>query len=103
MNQSTRFSATFLGIYAGLMGIDYGVFEILQDNAPTEGLLINAIGPPYQPDTVWHACLPVLTIVPNLLLSGILSILVGITMIVWAVAFVQVKTGGLIRKDSTIK
>jgi hypothetical protein len=24
-------------------------------------------------------------------------------MIVWAVAFVQVKTGGLIRKDSTIK
>jgi ABC-type multidrug transport system permease subunit len=31
-----------------------------------------------------------------LLISGILAILIGIIMIVWAIAFVQVKTGGLI-------
>lgn len=58
--------------------------------------MINAIGAPCQADAVWHACLPAMTIIPNLLVTGILAIIVGLSVSLWAVAFVQRKHGGLI-------
>jgi len=40
---------------------------------------------------------PAMTIVPNLLVTGILTIVVSQAFIVWSVAFVQKKNGGLIQ------
>ncbi|KUK27634.1 MAG: Uncharacterized protein XD60_0050 [Acetothermia bacterium 64_32] len=37
-----------------------------------------------------------MTIVPNLLVTGVLTIIVSLAVIVWSVAFVQRKRGGLI-------
>ncbi len=56
--------------------------------------MINAIGAPCQADAVWHACLPAMTIVPHSLVTGILAIIVGLGVSLWAVAFVQRKHGG---------
>ena len=96
MNKATRMAAAFLGVYAGLLGMEHGLFETLQGSAPSGGLMINAIGPPCQPDTAWHACLPAMTLIPNLLITGVLALLAGLAVLVWAAGFVQRARGGLV-------
>jgi hypothetical protein len=49
---ATRITATILGIYAGLLGIAHGYFEVRQGSIPAEGVMIQAIGAPCQPDAV---------------------------------------------------
>lgn len=39
---------------------------------------------------------PAMTIVPNFLLTGILAIIMGIIVTIWAAAFIERKNGGLI-------
>jgi hypothetical protein len=96
MKSALRITSSSLGIYAGLLGIEHGFFEILQGNIAPGGLMINAIGVPCQPDAVWHACYPALTLIPNLLATGILAVVAGLSVLTWAAAFVQGKQGGLI-------
>lgn len=96
MNRVRRITATALGIYAGLLGTQHGIFEILQGNVATQGVMINAIGPPCQAETMWHACLPAMTLVPNLRISGILASIAGLSVAIWAAAFVERKRGGLV-------
>ena len=95
MKTATRVTASALGVYAGLLGIEHGYFEILQGNARPTGLTINAIGPPCQPDAIWHACFPALTLIPNFLITGIVAILVGLIVLIWTSRFVHRKNGGL--------
>jgi protein-S-isoprenylcysteine O-methyltransferase Ste14 len=64
----------FLGGYAGLIAMQHGIFEILQGSHAPPGLLFNAIGPPCQADAVWHACFPALTLIPNLLVTGVAAV-----------------------------
>ena len=91
-----RITVAFLGIYAGLLAIQHGVFAMLQGSRAPDGLLINAIGPPCQPEAVWHACYPAMTVLPNLRVSGMLAVAAGLAVVVWALAFAQRKHGGLI-------
>ena len=44
-----QITVAFLDIYAGLLAIQHGVFEILQGSRAPDWLLINAIGPPCRP------------------------------------------------------
>lgn len=44
-NHATRVVASTVGVLVGLAGIDQGFFEILQGNAPPNGIMIEAIGP----------------------------------------------------------
>ncbi|MBU0493785.1 MAG: hypothetical protein KKA73_13360 [Chloroflexi bacterium] len=96
MKSAARIATLALGVYAGLLGMEHGVFEILQGNVAPAGLLINALGPPCQADTVWHACYPALTIVPNFLVTGVLTIVTGLVVLIWAAALVGKKHGGLV-------
>jgi hypothetical protein len=89
-----RITATFLGIYAGLIAIQHGIFGILQGNTAPDALMFNAIGPPCQAEEVWHACFPAMTLLPNLLVSGIAAVLVGLSLAVWAAAFSGHKRSG---------
>jgi hypothetical protein len=91
---ATRVTASALGVYAGLLGIEHGIFEIGQGNKAPPGLMIHAIGPPCQPDVVWHDCFPALTFIPNFLATGILVILIGLSMLIWGSRFVHRKNGG---------
>jgi hypothetical protein len=96
MNKTIRNGASALGVYASLLGIEHGIFELLQGRVEPENLLINAVGPPCQPEAVWHACLPAITLLPNLLISGLLTIFVSLLVGIWAAGFCQRKHGGWI-------
>lgn len=91
-----RMTTAFLGLYAGLLAAQHGIFEIMQGSHAPDGLLINAIGPPCRPEAVWHACYPALTVIPNLRVSGILTVAAGLAVGMWALAAVQRKRGGLV-------
>lgn len=82
------------GILCGLTGIIAGCFEIRQGNIAPSGFIISTIGPNYSmaDDFTYFA----VTIIPNLLISGILAIIVSCLVIMWSVRFVHKKNGVLI-------
>ncbi len=88
----TRIAASVLGIFAGLGGgVFHGIGEILQGNVAPNGIYIQA----------WPAMQatsgePAMTIVPNFLLTGILAIIGGIIVTIWAAKFIERKNGGLV-------
>jgi len=88
--------ASTLAVLAGVLGMEHGYFETLRGNVEPGGIVINAIGPPCQADTVWHGCEPAMTIIPNFFVAGVLSILISLAVLTWAAAFVQRKHGGLV-------
>jgi hypothetical protein len=96
MRKATKTVAMWLGIAAGLAGLEHGYFEILQGNTRPAGLVFPSMGPPCDPEVVWNACEPAMSILPNFLITGILAMLLGLTMIVWSAAYVQRKDGGLV-------
>jgi hypothetical protein len=88
---ATRVIATTVGVVLGLSGINHGFFEFLQGNTPTNGLVIQAIG---EAQRFWElGTEEAFTILPNFLISGILSMLVGLTIVVWSLWFIQTKHG----------
>lgn len=95
MNRATRAAAAVLGIYAGVLAITHGVFEIMQGSGVPASAIIQAIGPACQPETAWHACLPALTLLPNFLVSGIVAVTVGVLILVWSFVFTTRNSGSL--------
>jgi hypothetical protein len=89
-----RLTVAFLGGYAGILGMQHGSFAMLQGATALAGMRFNAIGTPCQPETVWHACFPAMTLIPNLRVTGIAAIIVGFLLLVWALRFVQRRHGG---------
>jgi hypothetical protein len=88
---ATRMLASTLGAIVGLAGMEHGLFEMLQGGVTTSSLVIDAIGPSQK---LWvGATEPALTVVPNFFASGVLAMVVGFLVVVWAVAFVQRKYG----------
>jgi hypothetical protein len=96
MRKATRIVAASLGVVAGLAGLEHGYFEILQGNVQPSGLMIASMGLPCDPKIEWNACEPAMTIVPNFLLTGILSVIIGLLILIWSVAFIHRKHGGLV-------
>jgi hypothetical protein len=91
---ATRIVASSFGVLVGLAGIDHGIFEILQGNVAPDSLLIDAIGPAQR---FWeHGRETALTIVPSYLASGILAVILGSLVVVWAAAFVRQRRGALV-------
>ena len=95
MRKATRIVATWLGLVAGIAGLEHGYFEILQGNTRPASLAFSSMGPPCDAAKIWNACEPAMSIVPNFLITGILAMLLGLAVIVWSAAFVQRKYGGL--------
>jgi hypothetical protein len=89
---ATRVIATTVGVFFGLFsGVNHGLFEILQGNAPTDGLVINAIG---EAQRFWlEGTEPAFTIIPNFMLTGIASMIVGLAIIIWSIWFLPGKHG----------
>ena len=92
---ATRVTATVIGVFFGLLsGVNHGIFEVLQGNRPTEGLVINAIG---EAQRFWpEGTEPAFTLIPNYLITGIVSILVGIAIVIWSLRFLSSKHGSLV-------
>ena len=96
MRKATRIVAMSFGIIAGLAGLEHGYFEILQGNTRPVSLMFASMGPPCVPDKIWNACEPAMTILPNFLVTGLLTIILGLLILIWSAAFVQRKNGGSI-------
>jgi hypothetical protein len=80
-----------IGVLFGLSGINHGFFEFLQGNAPTDGLVIHAIG---EAQRYWlHGTEDAFTVVPNFMISGILSMFIGVLIVVWSVRYLRSRHG----------
>jgi hypothetical protein len=82
------------GILAGLGGFTHGIGEVLQGNIRPDGMIINSWT--QGPIATNMGGEPGMTVVPNLLVTGILTILVSLAIVIWSTAFVQRKNGGRI-------
>lgn len=88
---ATRVIATTIGVIFGFGGMNHGFFEFLQGNKPTDGLVIQAIGPGQR---FWVlGTEEAFTILPTFLLAGLLSMLVGLAIIIWSLRYLQSKHG----------
>lgn len=88
----TKAAASILGIFAGIGGgIFHGIGEVLQGNVTPNGIYIQA-----WPAMQATAGEPAMALVPNFFLTGILAIIMGIIVTIWAVAFIERKNGGLV-------
>jgi hypothetical protein len=94
MRKATKIVATGFGIVAGIAGVEHGYFEILQGNTKPDSVMIASIGPPCIPEEIWNACEPAMTIIPNFLITGILAVIIGLTLLIWSTFFIQSKYGG---------
>ena len=94
MRSTTKVTVlTFAGIM-GLAGIEHGIGEIRQGSLPPARLIF-----PSWPDSAFFRIVggePAMTLVPNLLVTGILAILFSLAFLAWAVLFVERKNGGLV-------
>jgi hypothetical protein len=96
MRKATRIIAAFFGIIAGILGLEHGIFEILQGNNKPLTLMFAAMGPPCIPEKIWNACEPAMTLLPNFLLTGILTVIICIPIVTWSAVFVHGKNGGIV-------
>lgn len=87
MKSAARAVISTFGGYVGLMGMEHGIGEILQGSKAPDGLMILS-----WPDSAFFHILsgePAMTILPNLLITGILAVLISLTFGVWSVLLVQ--------------
>ena len=96
MRKATRTVATVFGVLAGAAGLEHGIFEVLQGNARPGSLTFPSMGPPCVAEKTWNACEPALSVIPSFLVSGILTIIISLAVLVWAARFLQRKNGGAI-------
>ena len=92
--RGTRLVVAFFGVLCGLTGVIAGVFEILQGNIRPERYVISTIGPEYSMagDFTYYA----ITVIPNLLITGILAVITSSLVIIWSTRYVDRKNGALI-------
>jgi hypothetical protein len=89
---ATRVIATTIGVFFGLFsGVNHGFFEFLQGNKPTGGLFIQAIG---EAQRFWPlGGEDAFTLIPNFMIAGIASMVVGGMVIIWSIWFLPTKHG----------
>jgi hypothetical protein len=93
-NRATRIFASTLGVVVGLAGVNHGFFEFLQGDVRPDNIMIDAIGPAQR---FWeYGTETALTIIPNFLISGILAMIIGILVTIWALAYVDTKYGAAV-------
>ena len=86
-----RVIATTVGVIFGLAGFNHGFFEFLQGNTSTNGLIIQAIG---EAQRFWPlGTEEAFTIIPNFMISGLLSMALGLTIVAWSLFYLPTKRG----------
>lgn len=93
MRNATRLMTSACGGLVGLAGLEHGIGEILQGWVGPGGTVILS-----WPGSVFFRSLggePAMTIVPNLLVTGILAILFSLLYVAWATVLVERKHSGL--------
>lgn len=82
-----RVSRIVLGLHAATLAAVHGSFALSQGPVAPTSPLFSAIGPPCEPALVWHACLPALTLAPDLRTAGLLTLTLAALTATAALAF----------------
>jgi hypothetical protein len=97
MRKATKAVAMWFGMVAGIAGLEHGYFEILQGNTRPASIMFPSWGPQQcDPAILWHACEPAMSILPSFLVSGIITVLLGLAIMAWSAWFLQHKHGGVV-------
>jgi hypothetical protein len=91
---ATRMAVAVLGTLVGLAAVEHGVGEIRQGPVPPEALLIES-----WPDAAAMEILagePAATVIPSLLLTGLLAVAAGLAFAGWSIWFAARRRGGLV-------
>ncbi len=91
---AARAAASVAGVLSGLGGITHGVGEVLQGNVAPAGIFIMSWT--QGPIATNMGGEPAMTLVPHLLVTGLLATLVGLIIIAWSAFFVPRRWGGLV-------
>lgn len=94
MNRATKTSVSTIGVILAIAGLAHGIPELVQGNAPTEGLIIQAIGPDQR---MWqYGTEEAFTLLPTYRATGLAAIGISLALIVWSVWFVHKKHGATV-------
>ena len=96
MRTATRTVASWLGIVAGFAGLEHGYFEIQHGNVQPASIMFSSMGAPCVPEKIWNACEPAMSLLPNYLWMGIVTLILGLAIMVWSAMFIQRTHGGLV-------
>jgi hypothetical protein len=91
---ATRIVVSTFGVLVALAGIEHGVGEILQGSVRPAGLAFESWADSEAFEILGGE--PAMTIIPNLLVTGILAVLVAVAVGIWSVGFVDRRRGGLV-------
>jgi hypothetical protein len=83
--------ASILGIFAGVAGASHGPGEILQSNIAPSGIIIEA-----WPALTLLAGVPAMTLIPSFSVSGIVAVILGLAVTIWAATRIQSENGALV-------
>jgi hypothetical protein len=84
-------AAVIVGVFAGLSGASHGFGEMLQGNVAPSEIMIKA-----WPGLTALGGEPAMTIVSNLIVTGVLTIIFGLLVAAWAGTYLKRKMGGLL-------
>lgn len=91
---ASRIVVSTFGAVVAFAGVEHGVGEILQGPVGPAALAIES-----WPDVKAFEILggePALTVIPNLLVTGVLAVIVALALGIWSVMFVERRYGGLV-------
>src|SRR5512133_1623579 len=94
MRSATRVLVSTFGSLVAIAGIEHGIGEALQGSAAPSGVAILS-WPGAGPFEVLGGE-PAMTLVPNLLATGMLAILVSVAFLAWATLFIERSHGALV-------
>ena len=94
MLSGVRLVVASFAVLCGVTGVMAGCFEISQGNIETDGFVITTIDPEHTlaGELTYFA----VTVIPNMVLTGIASIIVSTIAVIWAIWFVQRMHGPLV-------
>jgi len=77
-NKTLKLSVIIVGIYASVLSLLHGIFEMAQGSVKIDAILIYAISREGQVGEMWHGNFPAMTILPNFFISGLLVSLISL-------------------------
>lgn len=90
-NETTRVTTAVLAVTFAVAGFHHGFFEALQGSRPTDGWIIQAVGPEHR---LWpHGTEEAFTLIPDFLWTGMAAMAVSVGLAVWAVGYLEPRRG----------
>lgn len=93
MKPAARLMVSTFGAFAAVMGIEHGIGEMLQGSVKPDGWFILS-----WPDSKFFEILsgePAMTVIPNMLITGVLAVIFSLAYLAWATWYVDRKNAGL--------